>query len=341
MKISVISFTRAGAQKNLELVDLLQDKNHQAASYSWHKYTGRKLIPFKSLNQLLTDLWEKQDIFIFLTDLERCVRAVMPFMKKKGPAVVVVDEAGRFVIPFLPGTMQGTDEWCVWFAKLFDATTVITDFRSKEEQFRMDAFARKNQLHIQDIFRIKTLAAAMAAGEKIGIYSDYPIEGVVPEGLVWTGKEMARSTQEMPEVPTCGISVTDDWEAPHFEKECRMFPRNLVLGVTCMPGTDRMQLEQFVGNVLTDSHLSRARVCAIFSERNLAKEPAVTALADRLDVPYFTYTKAQLESAAQADLSLCERYAALGSGNGKALTGCRAKEGMQVCIYEKKVDLQF
>ena len=55
MKISVISFTRTGAVKNLEVTGLLQEKKHQAASFSWHKYTGRKLIPFQKLDQLLID----------------------------------------------------------------------------------------------------------------------------------------------------------------------------------------------------------------------------------------------------------------------------------------------
>ena len=80
MKISVISFTRQGAAKNLEVVSILQEKKHQAASFSWHKYTGRKLIPFQKLDQLLNDLWDKQDAFIFLSDTELAMRAVITWL---------------------------------------------------------------------------------------------------------------------------------------------------------------------------------------------------------------------------------------------------------------------
>lgn len=341
MKISVISFTRAGAEKNLELVDLLQEKSHQAASYSWHKYTGRRLIPFKSLSQLLDDLWDSQDIFIFLADLERTVRAVMPYMKKKGPAVIAVDEAGKFVIPYLKGKVRGTDEWCVWFAKLFEATPVITDTAARNEQFRLDGFARKNQLHIQDMFRIKTLAASLAAGEPVGIYSDYPIEGVIPEGIVWTGKEKPQNDEGVVQIPKVGISVTDDWEAPYFEKECRMFPRNLVLGVVCPEFISDSALEKIVGSCLADAHLSKERVSAVFSERDLADNAAMIKLADHLDAAYFTYSRAQLIGDAGEDLPMAQKCAKLGSGNGKQLTACRMKEGVHVCIYEKKVRLHF
>lgn len=341
MKISVVSFTRAGAARNLELVRLLQENNHQAVSYSWHKYTGRKLIPFKSLKLLFQDLWENQDAFLFLWDLEHVARVVTPYLKQKGqgPAVVVLDEEGRFVIPFLEGKMRGTTEWCGGFAQLIDAVLVDTLPRTLEEDFSVDAFAGKNQLHIQDIFRIRTITEKLAAKEPVGIYSDYPVEGVLPEGLVCVGAVMSGATQEEKERPEAGISITDDWEAPHFAKECRMFPCNLVLGVTCQEETGAAALEQFVVGVLAQRHLSRERVCSLFSVRELADEPGLKALADRLDVPFFTYEKGQVSG--EDPQKICGECARLGSGGGKILEECREKDGMRLSIYEKEAALHF
>lgn len=343
MKITVISFTRTGAEKNLELARLLQENNHQAASYSWHKYTGRKLIPFKSLKLLFKDLWDNQEAFIFLWDMEHVARAVLPFLKEngEGPAVIIMDEAGKFVIPFLSGSMKGTDAWCEWFAQLIDAAAVITDGIREEEKFDVGAFARKNQLHIQDIFRIKTISTLLASGGQAGIYSDYPVEGVLPEGLVGVGRVMAGGKKQEGAALECGISITDDWEAPHFAKECRMFPRNLVLGVACEPQTDAAALEQFVIGVLTENHLSKERVGDIFASHSLEREAAVTALAQRLDVPYFTYAAEQLPEGTLEVAEICEACAMLGSRNGKRLVECRWKEKMAVCVYEKAVELSF
>lgn len=343
MKISVVSFTRAGAAKNLELVRILQENNHQAASYSWHKYTGRKLIPFKSLKLLLQDLWDSQDVFLFLWDLENVARTVSPCLKraKEGPAVVVMDEAGQFVVPFTAGSMQGTDAWCVWLAQLVDATPVLTKASLIEEGFDVDAFARNNQLHIQDIFRIRSVARALSAGEAVGIYSDYPIDGVLPEGLVRIGAVMNGAAQEEDRVPEVGISITDDWEAPRFAKECRMFPRNLVLGVFCAETSGAEELEQLVMGVLAEKHLSRERVCGLFSIRELAEAPGLKKLADRLDAPFFTYVKEQISPPETGKEEICEVCARLGSGNGKALAACSGKDGMLVCIYEKEVKLSF
>lgn len=341
MKISVISFTRAGASRNLELVRILQENNHQAVSYSWHKYTGRKLIPFKSLKLLFQDLWENQDAFLFLWDLEHVARAVTPYLKQsgQGPAVIVMDEGGRFVIPFSAGKERGINGWCSHFAQLVDAVWVDMLPDVREERFSVDVFAGKNQLHVQDIFRIRTVAERLMAKEPVGIYSDYPVEGVLPDGLVCVGSVMNGAAQNEKERPETGISITDDWEAPHFAKECRMFPRNLVLGVTCPENVEAASLEQFVVGVLAGMHVSRERACSLFSVRELADAPGLKALADRLDVPFFTYEKEQVSGEGAEEI--CESCARLGSGGGKPLEGCREKDGMRLSVYEKETALHF
>lgn len=342
MKISIISFSRAGAQKNLELAAVLQKKNHQAASYSWHTYTGRKLIPFKSLGLLYADLWENQEVLLILADMEQALRAVAPQLarREKGPALVAVDEAGRFVIPLLPGKMKGLDDWCGWFAGLVGAVCVLTAKKEKEEIFSVDAFAGKNQLHIQDIFRIRTITESLAKGKPVGIYSDYVVEGVLPEGLIGTGKVMTGGQPEEGPALEDGISITDDWEAPHFVRECRMFPRNLVLGVTCASDTLQEEARQFILRVLAEAHISRERVCAVYSQKGEEEEAVLTALADSMGVAYFTYTKEQL---AQDTVKMepCEQCALTGSGRGRALVKYRAMEKMAVSVYEKEMELSF
>lgn len=340
MKISVISFTRAGAEKNLELTAALQAKNHQAPSYSWHTVTGRRLIPFKSLRLLLEDLWDSQEVFLFLGDLEQVAGVFVSFMKERepGPAAVVMDEEGRFLIPFSRGRIRGLNGWCRRLADLVGAMPVILSQSEKARRFEVDAFARKNGLFIQDLFRIQTMAEALAAGQTVGVYSDYPIEGVMPEGMVGVGPVMAGENAGEGRPPECGISVTDDWEAPHFEKECRMFPVNLVVGVTCREGCDAQMLQQTVIGALADSHLSRERVCAVYSDAALAKEPALVALADWMDVPFFTYDVRQTEP---EDGQICDRCARMGSGDGNCLVRCRTEEDRAVSVYEKKTALHF
>lgn len=376
MKISVISFTRAGAAKNLEVVGILQEKKHQAASFSWHKYTGRKLIPFQKLDQLLTDLWDKQDAFVFLTDTETAMRAVIPFLSdpKKGPAVFVMDERGQFVLTLVNGSFAGAQDWCRQFAQMVNAVGVVTGNAAAEELFSMDAFAQNNHLQVQDVYRIRAVKEALAAGEPVGIYSDYPIEGVLPEGFVALGKLAGMMQTAMPgvspevlqhmahkgfqsgaasdktPVPEVGISITDDWEAPRFAKECRMYPKNLVMAIYCDKGKTMEELEYFVKNALTDARLSRKRIQTVFSLEEKAQEQGILQLADRWGIPFFTYSAKQLagKDRQRTDVTsglplsiLCDRCALLGSRQGDLRIAHKMADGMMVSVCEQAVELTF
>ena len=351
MKISVISFTRAGAARNLETVGLLQEKKHQAASFSWHKYTGRKLIPFQKLDQLLTDLWDKQDAFIFVSDTELAMRAVIPFLsdQRKGPAVFVMNEKGEYILTLVSGALAGAQDWCMQFARMMDAVGIASDPAGSEEQFSLDEFAQRNRLCVQDVYRIKAVKEQLAAGFPVGIYSDYPIEGVLPEGLVALG-EMAGQKEEQTAVPEVGISISDDWEAPHFARECRMYPRNLVLAVYCDKGKTAEELEHFISGALTEAHLSKKRIQAVFSMEEKSQEEALLRLADRLGIPFFTYAARQLtgrdkqrtDVTAGLPLSvLCDRCALLGSHQGRLLIAHKMADGMMVSVCEQAVELTF
>ena len=341
MKISIISFTRTGAKKNLELCSLLCEKKHQAVSYSWHTCTGRKLVPFQSFDQLMEDLWREEELFLVLTDVPSAVRLLGPYLRRKGPAVFTMDEVGRFVIPFSFGQTDGMEDWCTWFSGLAGATAVLTLGREDAERFDLTDFARRNRLYVQDLFRVRTAAACLAEGKQVGFYSDYPVEGVLPNGLVWCKKEAKIPGELMPEV---GIALTDDWEAPHFAKECRMFPQNVALGVRFDEGADLGEgaYRQAALSVLSGQHISRQRVFAVFAPEEPGQRQRAARLADWLDIPCFTYTHNQLahRTGSCSKEALAQECAFLGSGRGKRIADAY-EGGMAVSLCEKDTKISF
>lgn len=120
-----------------------------------------------------------------------------------------------------------------------------------------------------------------------------------------------------------------------------MFPRSLVLGVICREDSSAAELERFAVETLTENHLSRERLCGIFSVRELAEAAGLKGLADRLDIPFFTYEKEQLAVNGQEQGAVCEGCAKAGSGGGKRLAEGKSKDGLWVSVYERKVRLSF
>ncbi len=339
MKISVVSFTRAGAEKNLELTGLLQQKRHQAVSYSWHCYTGRKLIPFQSEELLFEDLWKEQELIILLCGMERIVRRIAPLIggRSEGPAVAAMDEEGSFLVPLLKGRLDGLEEWCRWFSEQCRASCVWTMGQGREERFGAEAFAHKNSLCIQDPFRIGAVTECLKASIPVGIYSDYPIEGVLPEGLVPTGGAGFAGMRLSGLVPETGISVTDDWEAPHFIKECRMFPRNLTAGIYCPEDTAVQEVEQALRKGLAENHLSRERLFSLHAVKTHGLE-AVRSAGEKLDVPVFFLDEDRLPA---GEKPVWERVCFSPKEAVTLLFTCREREKLAFSVYEKKVSIHF
>ncbi|MFN3467884.1 MAG: cobalamin biosynthesis protein [Candidatus Brocadiales bacterium] len=83
---------------------------------------------FSSIGQLTKDIFHKYDGLIFIMALGIAIRAVAPHIKDKhsDPAVVVVDDVGRFVISALSGHEGGANTLAVKVASILHTEAVIT-----------------------------------------------------------------------------------------------------------------------------------------------------------------------------------------------------------------------
>ncbi len=95
------------------------------------KPEGRNLTEpraFSKISQLVADIFHKYDGLVFIMALGIVIRAIAPYAKDKhsDPAVVVVDEAGRFVISALSGHEGGANALAARVASILHTEAVIT-----------------------------------------------------------------------------------------------------------------------------------------------------------------------------------------------------------------------
>lgn len=81
-----------------------------------------------SLKNHLAALWDKQKAFVFCLATGAVVRLIAPLLQHKStdPAVVVIDERGKFVISLCSGHQGGADQLAQLIAQLINATPVLT-----------------------------------------------------------------------------------------------------------------------------------------------------------------------------------------------------------------------
>lgn len=121
------------------------------------------------------------DAIIFVGATGIAVRAIAPFITGKAvdPAVLVIDEAGRYVISLLSGHLGGANALARTAAALIEAEPVITTATDAESAFAVDTFAKENGFLLTDLRKAKEVSAKVLRGEKLRIYSDIPMERLV------------------------------------------------------------------------------------------------------------------------------------------------------------------
>ncbi|HEX9867455.1 MAG TPA: cobalamin biosynthesis protein, partial [Candidatus Tectomicrobia bacterium] len=232
-----------------------------------------------------------------------CVRS-----KAVDPPVVVVDEAGRFVVPVLSGHLGGANALAERLAAHLGAVAVVTTATEALGTLPIDRIAAEAGWRIEDLDAVKAVTRCLVHGESVVVvqecgdtawqqqFSPLPVsidlfacwEDVAPE------PRQRRSRQYQ-----AGILISDRY-IPHEALQvvapswavCR--PPSLVVGVGAEKGVLPEGLDAAVRDVLEEFGFAAASVGIVATlDRKAAEEGFRTWLAQR-GWPVVTYTAAQL-----------------------------------------------
>jgi len=147
-KIALIAITKHGASQVKNLSEKLPEADVVVSekfaptmaeiNNSVHAYSG----PFRNeIARLFTDY----DQLVFFVSLGAVVRLIAPYLKSKDedPGVVVVDDAGQFVIPVLSGHVGGANAYAERIAKLTQGTAVLTTASDVGKTIPVDILGRE------------------------------------------------------------------------------------------------------------------------------------------------------------------------------------------------------
>jgi cobalt-precorrin 5A hydrolase len=149
MKIAVVSITRHGIALAGKVVAALpgaqmfapekfQSEAAAAALGAAHCYTGK-------LGDQVPALFAAFEGIVAIVSLGAVVRLIAPHLRDKqtDPAVVVVDEAGKFVIPVLSGHLGGANALAGHLATALGATPVLTTASDVRQTLAVDLLGRE------------------------------------------------------------------------------------------------------------------------------------------------------------------------------------------------------
>ncbi len=290
--------------------------------------------------------WAKEgfaeaDALVFCCAAGIAVRGIAPWVrsKKEDPAVVIVDETGRFSIPILSGHIGGANELALRIAEAIGATPVVTTATDLHALFAVDVFATKNHLRIESMQLAKEVSAALLKGEPVGFLSDLPVGGELPKEL--TDGEAS-----------IGVCVTADPEKAPWQKTLRLVPMRYAVGMGCRKDKPAEDIERFFLKQLEACGVRPAEVRSLASIDVKKNEAGLLALSKKYAIPFETWSAEALlavpgefsgssfvKSTVGVDC-VCER-AALCAGAARLIQKKTSEEGMTFALAAYEEEIRF
>ena len=352
MKVALICFSLTGQQTGERLCRGLEAAGMTAELDKKSKYLPDSI-------QISTSAWAGEkflvsDALIFIGATGIAVRSIAPYVasKKSDPAVLVVDECGKFVISLLSGHLGGA-----------------TDLHHR---FAVDVFAKKNNCNIFNMKAAKEVSAALLAGKKVGFYSEFPTDGELPEGLIRCdeygnpvssmdnrSEEKIQKSSDLDGAGTdctnidCGVAVTVHTSCNPFISTTQVVPKCLTLGMGCRKDKDARGIAEAAQKVLDRSGFHKEAFEQIASIDLKKEEQGILSLSQDWQIPFVTYTEEELKQVPGEFTpspfvkkitgvdNVCERSAVLASGNGRLLQRKTGENGVTTAVAAREWRIHF
>lgn len=351
-ELSVISFTPAGKELSKKVAEAL-GRDRETALYHKSEHWGGDGEVSGCKGGVVQ--WTKEQIegkrgIIFIGACGIAVRAVAPFVKDKllDVPVLVMDEAGRFVIPILSGHYGGANELAGEIAGKTGAAAVITTATDVRGRFAADVFARSNHLVICNREGIKKVSAAILREEPVTITVEGDWEGRIPEELIYVPKDGGM------EEDGSAASILVAAHRPEHMPSLWLCPKAFFIGIGCRKGKTSEEIEAAVRGSFKKLGIPLEAAAGVASIDCKQREKGLCEFADKYSLPFMVFSSEELKQTAGAFTSssfveeqvgvdnVCERSAVTAcGGQGRLVLSKQQGNGITVAVAAGKWSVDF
>ena len=315
------------------------------------RFSGADVVRFST--GVVPRLWSEKHNLIFIMATGIVVRTIAPLLKDKktDPAVVVLDEQGKFAVSLVSGHLGGANELATEIARILAGEAVITTASDVNNLPSIDLWARDNNLIIENWDVLPQVGTRYVNNGGLRIYCELPLT-LPPEFLRVADPRFADAiVTNLKDVyagsPRCGITGEGcSTGACRVKDQIYLRPLNLVAGIGCNSGTALEEIEEAVQRTLDENNLVFSSLHSLATIDIKGTEPGLRGFAEKHGLALRIFSRDELNAVPGIERSeavfkatgangVAEPSALLASGEGKLLVPKQKKGNVTVAVALK------
>lgn len=257
-----------------------------------------------SLREQIAQHWSNYRSFVFALATGAVARLIAPLLSDKAtdPAIVVLDEAGQFVISLAGGHQGGADRLTRLLATQTGATPVLTGSANQQALPGIDVIGQPFGW-VKGSGDWTGVSAAIARGEVTQVLqeagSDLWAQQLPTEHPFYFGEPDHTAEQTPQFQPQARVWISHRQrqfaEGSNFPK-VQWHPRVLWVGIGCERGTPRSVIEAALDQVFAANHLAQGSIAGLATIDLKADEVGLVELAHDRHYPLRCFSADELKA---------------------------------------------
>jgi len=262
MNVAIVAITRKGVKLGRQLSGFLPASHlYLPAKFASGQIPGEHHFQ-DSIREVVGKAFLEYEGLVLIMAAGIAVRTIATRIKSKhhDPAVVVIDEAGKFAVSLLSGHRGGANELAAGIASHIGAQPVVTTASEVSGTIAVDMIGQEFGWQLDGEANVTKVSAAMVNGDDVGLYQD------AGERHWWTGvlSENIRNFSRLEDLENsacpAALIITDKLLAGRYKdllsKAVIYRPKCLVIGIGCNRGVICSRIEEILTQVLLEHGLS-------------------------------------------------------------------------------------
>lgn len=272
MKLAIISVSNKGQELAYELKEILDSDSTIIKCDLYHK----------DVKNHFPILFYEYDAIIAIMASGILIRSIAPLVESKlsDPAVVNIDDNGKFVISTLSGHLGGANDLAIKISKLINATPVITTSTDVNNKLGIDVLARDLYLSIDKPEEILFFNKSILDGCEISLTVN-PNKNFeyLFEYISNNDNEINVSIYYSSKINQDEILVSLD------EHELILKEKKIVVGIGCRRDKEYEKIHDGFMKTLNELKILPSRVNLLASAEIKKDEKGILELSEQMDIP--------------------------------------------------------